>query len=61
MLVSCVFRQFALVSHQRGGECVVHLVGGNSHCLDIGVESAYTTEFLDGAEKPAEGGTIVSK
>ena len=23
--------------------------------LDIGVESAYTTEFLDGSEKPAEG------
>ena len=28
---------------------------GNRYRLDIGVESAYTTEFLDGAEKPAEG------
>src|SRR6266481_5373417 len=27
----------------------------NRYRLDIGVESAYTTEFLDGSEKPAEG------
>ena len=27
----------------------------NRHRLDMGAESAYTTEFLDGAEKPAEG------
>jgi len=32
-----------------------------SRRLDMGVESAYTTEFLDGAEKQVGDGTIVNK